>query len=335
MPDFLLLPADERSRILRAISTETGRTTTVLEKDIWVCWVLQQLFTLPNKLPMAFKGGTSLSKVFQAISRFSEDVDITLDYRGLNASLDPFEEGLSGRQLRKISDELKAHVKHYVHSVIAPYFTNRLEEQFPTESWRIELDDDGEQLRIHYPGALKSADGYISNSILLEFGGRNTTTPNEEHEVSSDIATFLPNLSFPTAIVNVLSPERTFWEKATLIHVECNRSEFRESAERLSRHWYDLFMLMQYEVGEKAIKNRVLLADVIKHKKVFYNASYANYDDCLTGKLRLVPDKAIISALLNDFDKMVRSGMFAKSPPSFDDILHKLQELETIMNSCK
>ena len=98
MPEaFLLLNAQEQSQIYRALAPQMARSPVVLEKDVWVCWVLLALFTMPGRLPMAFKGGTSLPKVFGAITRFSEDVDITLDYRGLDGSFDPFAEGCPRR----------------------------------------------------------------------------------------------------------------------------------------------------------------------------------------------------------------------------------------------
>lgn len=333
MPDsFLHLPAAERSQILRTLAPQMNRSAVVLEKDVWVCWVLQHLFVMPGRLQMAFKGGTSLSKVFRAIERFSEDVDITLDYRGLDASIDPFQEGLSGRQLRKLSDELKGFVSDHAHGVVAPYFTELLENQFGAGVGRVELSEDGEQLRVHYPSALVATDGYVSDSVLLEFGGRNITEPNEEHEVRPDISDFLPSLEMPVATVSVLAPERTFWEKATLMHVECNREEFRANAERLSRHWYDLARLADQAIGPRALSRRDLLVDVVKHKKVFYNAAYANYDACLAGELRLLPNAEVMPALQNDFNRMVSAGMFIGEPPSFDDIIERLSMLESEIN---
>jgi hypothetical protein len=298
MPEsFLHLPLDERSQILRTLASQMDRSAVVLEKDVWVCWALQYLFTMPGRLPMAFKGGTSLSKVFRAIDRFSEDVDITLDYRGLDADIDPFQEGLSGNRLRRLSEQLKGFVRAHVHGVVAPYFTTLLESQFGPTGWHIELDDEGEQLRIHYPSALDLVGGYVAESVLLEFGGRNITEPNESHEVRPDIAEYLPELDMPIATVSVLSPERTFWEKATLMHVECNRGEFRANAARLSRHWYDLAGLADLEIGRRALSNRELLANVVKHKKVFYSAAYANYDACLAKQLRLLPNADVLPAL--------------------------------------
>ncbi len=329
---FLHLSSIERSKILRSLTTPLSRPSTILEKDVWVCWVLQALFTMPNRLAMAFKGGTSLSKVFEAISRFSEDVDITLDYRGLDGAFDPFADGLSKSRLKKFSEELKFFVREHVHNVIAPYFHTKLAGEFGVDSYRISISDDGEQLRLYYPSVFKTANNYIGNSVLVEFGGRNITEPNEEHEVQPDIAKHIAALEFPRAQVNVLSPMRTFWEKATLIHVECQRDEFRSNSERLSRHWYDLAMLADLVIGHEALADRDLLVDVIKHKKVFYNASYANYDACLEGQFRLLPNEKAMSALRKDFQLMIDSGMFIENPPSFDAIINRLRTLEVSIN---
>lgn len=329
---FLQLDANEQSQIYRALSPQLSRSPAVLEKDVWVCWVLQTLFTMPGRLPMAFKGGTSLSKVFGAIARFSEDVDITLDYRGLDPSFDPFAAGTSKTQQKKFSEALKAFVRDHAQSMVVPHFQTRLTAEFASNEYRVEVSDDGELLRVHYPSVLALPGDYLANSVLIEFGGRNITEPNEDHEISPDIAEFIPDLVFPSSTVSVLSPARTFWEKATLMHVESQRGLLRPNADRLSRHWYDLVMLADLDIGLAALQNRALLLDVVKHKKVFFNTSYANYDDCLTGKLRLLPDEAGLASLAQDYQRMIDSGMFVGVPPAFTQITQRLHSLEIDIN---
>lgn len=333
MPEsFLRLKAQEQSQIYRTLAPQLARSPLVLEKDVWVCWVLQTLFTMPGRLPMAFKGGTSLSKVFGAIARFSEDVDITLDYRGLDGSFDPFAENVSRNRLKKFSEDLKSFVRGHVHGVVAPHFHRMLAAEFDADAFQLEISDDGEQLRVRYPTVLETPGDYVGNSVLIEFGGRNITEPNEEHEVRPDIAEYVAELDFPHSTVSVLSPARTFWEKATLMHVECQRDKFRTGAERLSRHWYDLAMLADLSHGQAAAADRALLADVVKHKKVFYNASYANYDACLAGQLRLIPEDVALAALRDDFQRMIGAGMFIGEPPTFDVIVDRLRALEMAIN---
>lgn len=331
---FLQLKPQERSEIYRALAPPLGRAPVVLEKDVWVCWVLQALFTRAGRLPMAFKGGTSLSKVYRAIDRFSEDVDITLDYRGLDNTVDPFAAGLSKTKLKQFSEGLKSFVRDHVHHVLVPFLETRLRADCGSGGARIEASDDGECVRVHYPSALgNAAGGYISDNVLIEFGGRNITEPNESHFIQPDIAAQLPDLAFPGARVSVLSPARTFWEKATLMHVACQRGEFGTQAERLSRHWYDLARLAALPHGNTALADRHLLADVVRHKKVFYSTGYARYDDCLVGQLRLIPDGAALVALQADFQHMVDAGMFIGEPPSFGAIVDRLRALETQINA--
>lgn len=330
------LDAHEQSQIYRALAAQMARSPVVLEKDVWVCWVLQALFTMPGRLPMAFKGSTSLSKVFNAIARFSEDVDITLDYRGLDGSFDPFAEGVSKTRLKKFSADLKSFVRDHTFDVVVPHIQKILVAEFDSDAaaFRLELSENGEQMRLHYPSVQEKPGDYLGNSVLIEFGGRNITEPNAEHNVEPDIAPHVTGLAFPHSTVSVLSPARTFWEKATLMHVECQRNEFCASAERLSRHWYDLAKLADRDHGLAAIEDRALLADVVKHKKVFYNASYANYDACLLGQLRLIPEDAVLAALSDDFQGMIGAGMFIGEPPTFDAIVDRLRALETAINEC-
>ena len=139
-------------------------------------------------------------------------------------------------------------------------------------------------------------------------------------------------LSFPTSAVTVLAPERTFWEKATLMHVECHRPAPKADADRLSRHWYDLSRLASSSFGTQALADRELLADVVRHKKVFYNSSYANYDACLHQQLRLVPEGALLDALQRDYQTMQRAGMFSSPPPDFPTLIGQLRELEQRIN---
>jgi len=141
------------------------------------------------------------------------------------------------------------------------------------------------------------------------------------------------DILLPKAEVDTLSPIRTFWEKATLIHVECNRGRLKETPDRLSRHWYDLALLTESWVGEKALGDKKILEDVVAHKSAFFNASYADYNACLSGGFKLIPSEADHRGLKLDYQKMVESGMFSSDPPSFDKIIQILTELENKINS--
>lgn len=331
MPEqFMQLPASDQADILTSVAQPLKKAPVVLEKDIWVCWALEALFTMPERLPMAFKGGTALSKVYNIIERFSEDVDITLDYRGF---VDEIKGEPSKSASKKIGEQLKEFVANHSKSVVKPYFENLLSKQFPGRQHSVRVSENGEELRIYYPSVFEEQSSrYLATNVLIEFGGRNITEPNEEHLVRPYAADVLPELEFPEATVTVLAISRSFWEKATLIHVECNRTEFKASADRLSRHWYDMACLHRSGKLQHAIADRALLADVIKYKKLFYNAGYANYDDCLAASLKLVPGKGFVEALGKDFQQMIDAGMFYGTP-SFDEIMKDIGELERLINA--
>ena len=329
---FLSLDARERADMLLTVAARSGRTAIILEKDIWVCWVLQALFSMPDPHPMAFKGGTSLSKVYRIIDRFSEDVDVTLDYRAFNDGFDPFADDASRNRIRLFSERLKARVASYIRDVVAPALGAAADRLAADGRHEIHIGEDGETIRFAYPSAVEELGGYVRSEVLLEFGGRNVIDPNEQHTIVPDMAALAPDLDYPAATVTVLSPARTFWEKATLIHVECHRRRLANRPERLSRHWFDLTRLADHAIGRAALTDRALLEDVVRHKKVFFRAGNANYDQCLDGRLRLVPDDDQLPALQSDYDAMRDARIVGHDAPGFDPLIERIRILETDAN---
>ena len=330
---YLSLEPTEQREILQTAAAQLGRQAAVLEKDIWVCWVLQILFSIPDHHPMAFKGGTSLSKVYGIIDRFSEDVDITLDYRHFGDDFDPFSEGASNTKIKQFSGRLKSYVKSYADDVVAPALASAAETLVTSGQHQIQVDDEGEKVWFSYPSAVESQDDYLKSEVLIELGGRNVIYPNERHKIIPDVAAQTQGLEYPEAFVTVLSPSRTFWEKATLIHVECNRGRLEESPDRLSRHWYDITRLARHDAGISAISDRPLFEDVVRHKEIFFNASYAKYQECLIGKLRLIPDDDSVLGLRADYGKMVSAGMLTAEAPDFDTVIEQIRAIETEANN--
>lgn len=334
MPEqFLHLPAANRRNILQTAATQLGQQAKILEKDVWLCWTLQALFSMPDAHPMAFKGGTSLSKIHGAINRFSEDVDVTLDYRAFDDDCDPFAADVSNTAVKKFASRLKSYVQQYVNNVVAPFIAEQLRMLPDPEEYTLEISHDGEKIRVLYPSAVEGDDNYLESSILIELGGRNVIDPNERHIVTPAIASLVTRLDMPSGEVVVLSPERTFWEKATLIHVECHRKAFRSDAHRLSRHWYDLAVLAGQPFGRTALKNRALFEDVVRHKQVFFNTSYANYEACLKNELCLIPDGDAIAALRLDYEKMLSADMIYGDAPSFDEMIAAVRKIERQANA--
>lgn len=328
---YFHLSLAEQAALLHGLAPVLGRRAEILEKDIWLCQVLGVLFALPNRKPMAFKGGTSLSKVYQAIERFSEDIDVTIDYRSLVADV-PELAGLSSTQCRKLSDALKVALVQHVTEELVPALREALAQALPGHEIAVEISEDAEKLWLYYPSAVENTDAYLRSSVLIEFGGRNATLPQDTMTIVPDVAAHVKGLAFPTAQVAVLSPMRTFWEKATLIHVECHRPDLRIGAGRLSRHWYDLARLADHEVGHKALADTELLRDVLCVKKTFYRSGFSHYERCLAGALRLIPDAAFLHALQQDYQAMLDARMFYGETLSFDRIVERLTTLEREIN---
>ena len=207
-------------------------------------------------------------------------MDVTLDYRAFEDGFDPFAEGASRTATRRFSERLKGRVASHVREVVAPALDAAAGRLAPNGRYDIHIGDDGETLRFAYPSAVEAPDSYVASEILLEFGGRNVIEPNERHAIVPDMAGLTDGLDYPTATVTVLSPARTFWEKATLIHAACHRRRLANRPDRLSRHWFDLACLAAHPVGRAALADRALLADVVRHKTVFFHAGNANYDRC-------------------------------------------------------
>lgn len=330
MPESYLLLSDEDKRdLLRLRAQDLDMQPYLIEKDIWICWALEKLFAMPGALPMAFKGGTSLSKVYSAIDRFSEDLDVTIDYRSIGEPLKGTE---SRGALDRISEHLKAKVLEYSQDSVKPFFEKTLTQEFGAHNCLVELKAEGEKLFVHYPSALAEKAEYLKSAVLIEFGGRNITEPNETVTIRPYIADVAPDIDFPRAQVTVLALERTYWEKATLIHFEIHRRNPRASAERMSRHWYDLHELSRDLARFQTDEAQEILGSVVTHKKAFFHSGYANYDACLAGGLRLVPQDELREELEKDFTAMVRAGMFYNNPPTFGKILERLGEVEKALN---
>ena len=196
----------------------------------------------------------------------------------------------------------------------------------------VHVGEDGETVRFAYPSAVEAPDSYVASEVLLEFGGRNVIDPNERHAIVPDLAALTDGLDYPAATVTVLSPARTFWEKATLIHAACHRRRLANRPDRLSRHWFDLACLAAHPVGRAALADRALLMDVVRHKKVFFHAGNANYDRCLDGQLRLVPDDDQLPALQSDYDAMRGARIVGDGAPKFNALIERIRSLETEAN---
>lgn len=338
------LSKEDRAAIFRESAAARGVAEMIIEKDFWVCWLLRRLFALPQEITAGavFKGGTSLSKAYGAIRRFSEDIDLSFDrsHFGFTGNRDPEKEGLSGKQIDALIEELVARVVSHVALKIVPALQASITEQLgePGRSgWSIGVDlDDPQNINFQYPPAFDAASYgqmvYITPRVKLEMGARGDPYPTEEKDIRPYAADDYPKL-FENADtkVLVLSMLRTFWEKATILHAEAHRPPDKQTPPSYSRHYYDLAMLVDTVEGKAAAKDYDMLAQVAKHKTAFFRSGWASYRTAKPGTLKLVPDEKRTKSLRLDYNKM-QPMIFDQPIPTFDAIIEKLRRLEESIN---
>jgi len=344
MDKVALLPAGDRAALFGETGAGRGVANTIIEKDFWVCWCLKRLFELPKgtTATLVFKGGTSLSKAFSAIRRFSEDIDLSFDRTelGYTGDRDPEREAISKKQSARLIDELVGDVARHIAEKLVPALRAAIIEALgePANSeWSLEIDaSDAQTVNFHYPMALPSAEyegmAYITPRVKLELGARGDPWPTDVKIIRPYAADDYPNFfEDPDASVIVLSARRTFWEKVTALHAEANRPAESPTPQYFSRHYYDLAMLLDTVEGNTAATDFDLLAQVARHKTTFFRSSWASYDTAKPGSLRLMPDGTRIKDLRADYRAMAPM-MFDESPPSFDTLLAKIAALQEAIN---
>lgn len=335
MPDFFQLSADERREALTVVAGASGRPVHLLEKDIWVVWSLQHLFGGPYAEHLVFKGGTSLSKAYGVIRRFSEDVDLTYDIRAIARDLvgdaaSPLPASKS--QEKKWTKEIRARLLDWVSGKIVPLLSEALGKQGLPATAKA----DGEKVFIEYK-ALATGTGYVGPIVMLEFGARSTGEPSEPRSVVCDAAEHLRDVQFPTATPQVMRAERTFWEKATAIHVFCAQGAFRGGG-RFARHWHDVTRLDSAGFAEAAIADKDLAKAVADHKRMFFSekdvkGGAIDYHAAVSGALQLVPSDGALVTLADDYRRMVEDGLLLDDAEPFDALLACCQAIQNKANT--
>lgn len=335
MKELYLLNKIDRKSFFEVAAYESRKTFAVIEKDYWVVWTLEQLFSLPElSSHLTFKGGTSLSKVFGLIERFSEDIDVSIERGFLGFGEDKNPEKLSSRNRQKaLLDDLTLASSKYIQEKLIVDLTRVISSKLKSdESWNIVIDpDDKQTLLFHYPSSAPE-NSYIRPFVKIEMGARGEHWPVSEHRIQSYAKIALQDRIHESEVtVRVLDAERTFWEKATILHQYAHLPENKILPLRLSRHWYDFYRLITSQIKETALQKIALLERVANHKKVYFASSWANYDSARKGSLKLMPLKRIIPDLERDFSQM--APMFFAETPKWNTILKVIAEFEIEFNS--
>jgi len=280
MNKIVNLSQQERNELFSETASSMNTTNSIVEKDFWVVWALGKIFAdnRLNKILM-FKGGTSLSKVFNLIGRFSEDIDLILDWREITPE-NPYKEHASKNKQNKFNTQINEDAKVYIKDKLLPIVSEILAPHCSCI-----IADDEFSINIKYPSAF--GDNYLRPEILLEIGPLASWLPSDYFEIESFAANKFPRLfKTPKCKVNTIVAKRTFWEKATILHHESNRPDDSSMPPRYSRHYYDLAMMAKSEVKNEALKDIKLLQNVVEFKERFYPRGWAKYEDAKIGTLK-------------------------------------------------
>jgi hypothetical protein len=330
MRDMARRSEKDRGELFRATAQAMRVHEAIVEKDFWVCWILDYLFQdSPWKDRMAFKGGTSLSKAYGAIERFSEDIDLILDWRLLGYSGDgPWAERSPTKQ-DAFGKEANQRTAAFLTQVFAPVLSRDLKDRVGVG---IEVVAAGQDVFIQYPRAFSLE--AIHPQIRLEIGPLAAWAPNEEKVIRPYAAERFPKLfTQPETTVRTIAAARTFWEKATILHQEAHRGPERPLPARYSRHYYDVYRLNSLPVRNEALAKLELLEEVVRFKMRFYRCPWALYEEAKPGSLRLLPPKHHLDELQRDYRAM--RGMLFGVVPDFDEIIDGLSVLENSINELK
>ncbi|MBE0513418.1 nucleotidyl transferase AbiEii/AbiGii toxin family protein [Sulfurimonas sp.] len=326
MNKIALASSENRKQLFSATARKMNTTSAIIEKDFWVVWVLDKIFfdERLNKILM-FKGGTSLSKVFDLIGRFSEDIDLILDWREVTKE-DPKEERDSKTKQVKFNEQVNEDAKAYIKDVLLPIIS---EIVFPQCVCTIDKSE-AFNINVKYPATFD--DLYLRPQILLEIGPLASWLPYDSFEIVPYAAQhFSKVFERPKCSVNAIVAKRTFWEKTTILHQEAHRVQEKPLPSRYSRHYYDLAVMAKSTVKDEAIKDLELLKNVVEFKKKFYPSAWAKFDDATPGSLKLLPPNFRVEELRKDYNAM--EHMIFNKYLTFEEIMLILKALEDDINS--
>jgi predicted nucleotidyltransferase component of viral defense system len=336
--EFLSFSEDRRRTVCEQAQDRLALPPATIEKDFWVCWTLKKLFDLPEwGSHLTFKGGTLLSKAWALIERFSEDIDIVInrDALGFGGDKAP-DRAPSKKQTRKRLDALKQASQDCVSKTLLPVLTEAISQEMPAElSWELHLDPDdldAQTLLLAYPTAFADQMAYLRQVVKIELGARSDTEPTVDVDIHPYLEDAFPDLLTQTHFsIRAVSPERTFWEKAMLLHEETFRPPEKKRQARMARHYYDLYRLINAGIAHKASDDLELFERIAAHRQVYFRYTWVDYDTLCPGRLQLVPPDEQLANWKSDYTAM-KDEMFFGEPPEFDDLIRIARKFQDEFN---
>jgi len=321
----------DRKALFTNTAAKMGLTDAIVEKDFWVCFVLDYLFHRSKwQQDIAFKGGTSLSKAYGLIQRFSEDIDIILDWRIIGYTKDHLWEQRGTTNQDAFNKQAGEKTDAFLKNVFTPSILAHLHKEISDKVQCYVDPDEPQTVIVSYENSYE--DNAILPVIRLEIGTLSAWTPAKPAKITSYTAELYPHLFCETStdVLTVL-PERTFWEKVTILHREANRPQNSKMPTRYSRHYYDLYCMSKTIIKDNALEDTELLQKVVDFKDKFYHCTWAGYEYAKRGTMKLLPPEKCIADLRLDYEHM--QNMIFGDKPDFDMMMNGIAELEKNMNA--
>jgi len=336
---FVALPPERRALAFTQTAARMAISSVMVEKDFWVCWLLGLLFADAVLAPhLVFKGGTSLSKVYGVIDRFSEDIDLSMSPAFVGADESVFEAMKSRTHRDATLARMQAQCGEQTRNVLMP----RLEQSIaghlgrcmPGPSW-LRYEDDpvvrSPVVYFEYPTVAVPGFEYLRREVKLELGSLTDQQPTERHPVRAWVVDDFPAVFIDWKCeVTALELARTFWEKATILHAEHHRPEHQSTPERYARHYADMERLLRHPDAAAMLSDHALCKRVVEWKSRVFARRSARYDLARPGTFRLLPSEERLAALARDYARM--RAMFIAAPPDFDALLKQLANAERALN---
>ncbi len=318
----------EIKAVFQAVSNKTGLPAFAVEKDWWVVQTLALIFETKVSSHLVFKGGTSLSKAWGIIERFSEDVDLAVDRTFFG-----FDGDLSKKQRTELRKTTGKYISASLNLELMNKFDNRglkdVEIKVPEP---VSSDQDPRIIEIYYPNIIEPQ-GYMQPRVLVEIGGRSLREPFTVRTFTSLVSEYFPDRFFTQLPINIpsVNPERTFLEKLFLLHEEFQRPKGKIRVNRLSRHLYDIYRLIKTGFADKAIADKVLYENIVKHRHSFTRMGGVDYNLHQPQTINPLPIKELISDWRNDY-KTLQEQMIYGDSPGFDDMLDEIRTFVDKLN---
>ena len=331
MTNFLKRPDNKRIEMFNTIAQKLRIHSVSVEKDEWVTAVIRALFSLPYAEHLLFKGGTSLSKCWHIIERFSEDVDIAI-----NRELLGFSEELSNNQIR---NKLRKVSYLFIKDTLSVDLAEQMKNQGINSdlfSINVEFSEDSTKdpviVEIQYKSVIEELT-YINPVVKLEIGCRSMREPFEKVKIQSLVDETYPNTPFSDVPfeVNVVVPQRTFIEKLCLLQEEFAKPQELVRTNRMSRHLYDIVKIADTDIANNALEDKRLWTSIIEHRQKFVKIKNFDYELLKPQNISIIPPDFIISQWQQDYETMRETMIYGSSLP-FNKLIDKIKQLNERIN---